>query len=92
MRARAAIAIGVALLAVFALGLYLGGHPGKLPHQLREAFVAEPSGLTAEAAEIIEDNYFRKVGPIELGNAGLPGMVRELRKRHKARFSDYFSP
>jgi carboxyl-terminal processing protease len=92
VRARAGIAVGVALLAVLALGLYLGGHPNHLPNFAREAFVAEPSGLTAEAAEVIEDNYYRKVGPTELGNASLQGMVRELRKRHKDRFSDYFSP
>ena len=92
MRVRAGIAFGVALLAVLALGLYLGGHPSQLPKFAREALVAEPSGLTAEAGEVIEDNYYRKVGPIELGNSSLQGMVRELRKRHKDRFSDYFSP
>jgi carboxyl-terminal processing protease len=92
VRARAGIAVGVALLAVLALGLYLGGHPNQLPKFAREAFVAEPSGLTAEAAEVIEDNYYREVGPTELGNSSLQGMVRELRKRHKDRFSDYFSP
>jgi carboxyl-terminal processing protease len=92
VRARAGIAFGVALLAVLALGLYLGGHPSNLPGFAREAFVAEPAGLTQEAAELIEDNYYRKVGSTELGNAGLQGMVRELRKRHKDRFSDYFSP
>ena len=31
MRVRAGIAFGVALLAVLALGLYLGGHPNQLP-------------------------------------------------------------
>jgi carboxyl-terminal processing protease len=32
------------------------------------------------------------VGETELGNASLQGMVRELRKRHHDRFSEYFSP
>jgi carboxyl-terminal processing protease len=92
VRVRAGIAFGVALLAVLAVGLYLGGHPSKLPGFAREAFVAEPAGLTQEGAELIEENYFRKVGPTELGNASLQGMVRELRKSHKDRFSNYFSP
>lgn len=92
MRLRAGLAFGVALLAVLAAGLYLGGHPNRLPGWAREAFVAEPSGLTQEAAEVIEDNYYRKVGPTELGNSSLQGMVRELRQRHGDRFSDYFSP
>jgi carboxyl-terminal processing protease len=92
VRARGAIAFAAALLALFAAGLWLGGHPRLLPDPLRDAFVAEPSGLVAEAAEAIEDNYYRPVGEEELGNASLQGMVRELRKRHRDRFSEYFSP
>ena len=41
---------------------------------------------------MIKDNYFRPVGDTELGNASLQGMVRELRRRHDDRFTDYFSP
>jgi carboxyl-terminal processing protease len=85
------VAFAVALL-VLCLGLWLGGHPQQLPGFVRDAFVAEPSGLTGEAAEVIEDNYYRPVSETELGNASLQGMVRELRKRHADRFSEYFSP
>ena len=92
MRARGAVAFAVALVAMLAAGLWLGGHPQALPEPLRDAFVSEPSGLTAEAAAAIEDNYYREVGEKELGNASLQGMVRELRKRHGDRFSEYFSP
>jgi carboxyl-terminal processing protease len=92
VRLRGAIAFGVALIAVLVIGVYLGGHPSKLPDFAREAFTEEPTSLVAEASEVIKDNYFRKVGNTELGNASLQGMVRELRKRHKDRFSDYFSP
>jgi len=86
------VAFAVALVAVFAAGLWLGGHPHSLPGPLRDAFVSEPSGLTAEAAEAIEGSYYRPVGPTELGNSSLQGMVRELRRRHDDRFSEYFSP
>jgi carboxyl-terminal processing protease len=92
VRLRGAIAFGVALIAFLVVGVYLGGHPSKLPGFAREAFTEEPTSLVSEASEIIKDNYFRKVGNTELGNASLQGMVRELRKRHKDRFSDYFSP
>ena len=92
MRARGAVAFGAALIAFLCLGLWLGGHPSSLPGFARDAFVSSPAGLTAEAAEAIEDSYWRPVGPTELGNASLQGMVRELRRRYKDRFSDYFSP
>jgi len=89
---RGAVAFAVGLLAFLAAGLWLGGHPRNLPEPLRDVFVAEPGGLTAEAAEAIEDNYYRSVGPQELGNSSLQGMVRELRKRNKEdRYSEYFS-
>jgi carboxyl-terminal processing protease len=92
VRARGAVAFAVALVALFAAGLWLGGHPSSLPEPLRDAFVAEPGSLTAEAAEAIDDMYFRPVGETELGNSSLQGMVRELRRRHDDRFSEYFSP
>ncbi|HEV2791716.1 MAG TPA: S41 family peptidase [Solirubrobacterales bacterium] len=92
MRARGAVAFAVALAAFLAVGLWLGGHPRALPEPLRDVFVAEPGGLAGEAAEAIEDGYYRPVGTEELGNASLQGMVRELRRRHGDRFTEYFSP
>jgi carboxyl-terminal processing protease len=77
---------------VLCAGIWLGGHPGKLPEFLRDRFVDDSAGLNLEASELIEDNYFRPVGSTELTNASLQGMVRELRRRHRDRFSDYFSP
>ena len=92
MRLRGAVAFAVALLALLCAGLWLGGHPSYLPDFARDTFVEEPGGLSGEAAEILEENYWRKTGPIELGNASLQGMVRELRRRHHDRFTEYFSP
>jgi carboxyl-terminal processing protease len=92
VRARGAVAFAVALIAFLLAGIWLGGHPGKLPDFARDALVGTPAGLSAEAAELIEDNYYRPVGEEELGNASLQGMVRELRQRHGDRFTEYFSP
>lgn len=93
MSARGAVAFAVALVAVAAAGLWLGGHPGSLPEPLRDVFVEETGGLTAEAAEAIEDSYYRSVGGRELSNASLQGMVRRLRQGNEEdRYSEYFSP
>lgn len=85
-------ALVAALIVVLCAGIWLGGHPGKLPEFLRDHFVDDSAGLNLEATELIEDNYYRPVGGKELSNSSLQGMVRELRLRHKDRFSDYFSP
>lgn len=93
MSARGAVAFAAALLVFLAAGLYLGGHPRDLPEPLREVFVDEPGGLTAEAAEAIEDSYYRSVGGHELSNGSLQGMVKQLRKSNEEdHYSEYFSP
>jgi len=89
--ARGAVAFGVALLAMLCAGLWLGGHPSNLPEPLRGPFVDDAAGLTAEAAGLIEDNYFRPVEGGDLTDASLRGMVRDLRRRYRDRFSEYFS-
>ncbi|HEU4944659.1 MAG TPA: S41 family peptidase [Solirubrobacterales bacterium] len=85
-------ALVAALIAVLCAGIWLGGHPAKLPEFLRDRFVDDAAGLNLEATELIEDNYYRPVDTTELTNASLQGMVRELRRRHGDRFSDYFTP
>lgn len=92
MRARGAVAFAVALVAVLAAGIWLGGHPRSLPEPLRDLFVEETGSLTAEAAEAIEDSYYRAVGDDELSNASLQGMVKRLRQSNEEdRYSEYFS-
>jgi len=90
--ARRVAALTVAIAVALSAGLWLGGHPAQLPEFLRDRFVDDSAGLTVEATELIEDNYYRPVGAKELTNASLQGMVRDLRRRHHDRFSNYFSP
>lgn len=87
------MAFAVGLVAFLAAGLWLGGHPRDLPEPLRGIFVEETGGLSAEAAEAIEDSYYRPVGGTELSNASLQGMVKRLRQSNKEdHYSEYFSP
>ncbi len=92
MRVARTLGLTVALLAMLAAGLWIGGHPAKMPPVLRDLFVDESAGLTAEASELIEDNYYRPVTQDSLINSSLQGMVRGLRRSNSDRFSDYFSP
>lgn len=92
MRAGRTVGLTAALLLVLAAGLWIGGHPAKMPPFLRDVFVDESAGLTAEATELIEDDYYRPVSKHELIDSSLQGMVRGLRRSHHDRFSEYFSP
>jgi carboxyl-terminal processing protease len=91
VRAARTVGLAAALLAMLAAGLWLGGHPAKMPPALRDVFVDDSAGLTAEASELIEDNYYRPVSQGKLIDSSLQGMVRGLRRRYRDRFSDYFS-
>jgi carboxyl-terminal processing protease len=92
VRAARTLGLAAALLGMLAAGLWIGGHPAKMPPVLRDLFVDESAGLTAEASELIEDNYYRQVSQGNLIDSSLNGMVRGLRRRYHDRFSDYFSP
>jgi carboxyl-terminal processing protease len=87
-----AVGLVVALVAMLAAGLWVGGHPARMPPLLREVFVDESAGLTAEASELIEDDYYRSVSQGDLVDSSLQGMVRGLRRHYRDRFSEYFSP
>ena len=78
----------LAVLAVFAGGLWLGGHPGDLPEPLRDVFVEDERGLRAELIEVIEEDYYKKVSTDKLQDESLKGIVRALNDR----FSAYFTP
>ena len=73
--------------------MFLGGHPDALPDPLRDFFVDDQTSLTAEAMDVIEDNYYREVPSEELSEGSIQGMVRQLQRLHKEdRFSHYFTP
>jgi carboxyl-terminal processing protease len=92
MRIGRTVGLTAALLFMLAAGLWIGGHPARMPPVLRDVFVDEAGGLTAEATELIEDDYYRPVSKDELIDSSLQGMVRGLRRRHRDRFTEYFSP
>ena len=77
------------------LGLWAGGHPDNLPDSLREVFVAEESreqSVSDQAAELIRDRYFRVTDPDTVQDSSVNGMVRQLRRKYKDRFTHYFTP
>jgi carboxyl-terminal processing protease len=86
------LGLTAALLAMLAAGLWVGGHPATMPAPLRDLFVDEAGGLSAEASELIEGNYYRSVEQRELIDSSLNGMVRGLRRHYRDRFSEYFPP
>ena len=78
------------VVAAFAAGLLLGGHPGSLPGGVRDAFDLgnDEDRTRAELLEQIEDSYYKKVDTQKLRDGEYDGMVQSLNDR----FSHYFTP
>jgi carboxyl-terminal processing protease len=88
MRGGFAAVLAAVVLISLGAGMWLGGHPSSLPEPLRDVFVDETTSVQAEATDLIQDNYYRRVSERRLRDASLRGMVRSLRSR----FSHYFTP
>jgi carboxyl-terminal processing protease len=78
------------LCAVFALfvGIWLGGHPEKLPGPIQDAFVEEDQALRAEVIDSIQQNFYKPVDKSTLDDASLKGIVQALDDP----FSHYLTP
>jgi carboxyl-terminal processing protease len=83
----------MALVAVaFVAGAILGGRVESVREVIDDAFGGSNQDASAEALEVIEDNYFEQVDPEELESDSVRAIVNELRKTYEDRFSHYFGP
>ncbi|MGH2956971.1 MAG: S41 family peptidase [Solirubrobacterales bacterium] len=78
--------VAVALL----IGVIVGAQVEAVRDAVGEAFGEQDT--STEAIDVIEDNYFEEVDPEELESMSVRGLVNELKRRHKDRFTHYFDP
>lgn len=81
------IALACGLVAL-AAGLYLGGHPDKLPGPARDLFVQDDRALQAEITDRIRDDFYKPVDAKKLRERSLKGTVEALDDP----FSQYLPP
>ena len=88
----------VALVGVAGLigGIFLGVNSSWMPGPVRTALIEPIAGgsqsVNQQALDLIESRYFREPDLARLDDASIRGMVRELRKRYRDRFTHYFDP
>jgi carboxyl-terminal processing protease len=71
------------------LGIYLGGHPSKLPTFLRNTFVANhETQVVNEAIERVSHDYYRPLSKSALVDSSIAGMISSLHDP----YSEYLSP
>lgn len=83
------IVLAVLLPVMLVAGIWLGGHPDRLPSGVRNALVGDQQAqLLAEAQQRIVEDYYRPVSAATLTDDAIGGMVAKLRDR----YSHYFTP
>jgi carboxyl-terminal processing protease len=84
------IAVLAALLPILLVGgIWLGGHPDRLPGFVRNALVADhQTRVVDEAIQRIASDYYRPISTSSLSDASLSGVVKSLGDR----FSHYLTP
>ncbi len=88
-RAPRTAATVVVVVAIFVLGLWVGGHPSWLPSAVRNAFDDNSSTpLVNTVLDTIRQDYYRRVSRNQLINKGLVAMVASLNDP----YSHYYSP
>ncbi|HEX8854146.1 MAG TPA: hypothetical protein VF752_00995, partial [Thermoleophilaceae bacterium] len=87
-RSRLLLAALLPALAILALGLWLGGHPDRLPQFLRDAFVDDQQAVHAEVIDKVRSDFYRPVSTEQLEQSSLRGIVQSLDDP----YSRYLSP
>ena len=86
---RRSIALTVAAIALLVAGIYLGGHPDRLPGFVRDPLVGgNDTAVVREAIDKIHDTYYRDIPQSELADDSLKGVIASLHDQ----FSNYFTP
>jgi carboxyl-terminal processing protease len=83
------LALVPAVIVLLAAGIYLGGHPDRLPRFVRDSLVGDKdTRVVREAIDQVHDTYYRKIPESQLADDSLKGVVAALHDR----FSNYFTP
>jgi carboxyl-terminal processing protease len=79
--------VAVALLA----GIVVGGQVGFVRDAVDDVFGNPNQDATAQAIDVIHDDYFHTVNDADLENASIGSIIDHIKKRYHDRFSHYFT-
>jgi carboxyl-terminal processing protease len=83
------VVLALLLPVLLVVGLWLGGHPSRLPGFVRDVFVANhDTQVVNEAIERVSHDYYRPVSRSSLSSSSIAGMIGSLHDP----YSTYLSP
>ena len=89
---RRTLAIAAAVAIAFVVGIVAGGQVGTIRDAVDDVFGNSSQDATAQAIDLIHDDYFHTVDDKDLENASIGSIVDHIKKRYGDRFSHYFTP
>ena len=84
--------VAILVIAAFIFGAFFGNRSDELGDVAQDIVGGDEAELSSEALDVIDESYFEEVDTEQLENASVRGMVTELKRRYKDRFSHYFGP
>jgi carboxyl-terminal processing protease len=85
------IVVGLVAVALL-VGIVVGGQVNAVRDAVDDVFGNPSQDATAQAIDIINDDYFHTVEDSDLENASIGAIIDRIKERYKDRFSHYFTP
>jgi carboxyl-terminal processing protease len=89
---RRTLAIAAAIAIAFVVGIVAGGQVGAIRDAVDDVFGNPSQDATAQAIDLIHDDYFHTVDDNDLENASIGSIIDHIKERYGDRFSHYFTP
>ena len=86
------LVIATLLVVVLLVGVVVGGQVGVVRDAVDDVFGNSGQDATAQAIDVIHDDYFHTVDDADLENASIGSIIDRLKRRYDDRFSHYFTP
>ncbi len=88
---RRTLAIAALIAIAFVIGIVAGGQVDAIRNGVNDVFGNKSQDATAQAIDVIHDDYFHTVDSNDLENASIASIVAHLKERYHDRFSHYFT-
>lgn len=88
---RRTLAIAALVAIAFVVGIVAGGQVDVIRDAVNDVFGNKSQDATAQAVDVIHDDYFHTVDDKDLENASIASIINHIKQRYHDRFSHYFT-
>jgi carboxyl-terminal processing protease len=88
---RRTLAIAAVVAIAFVVGIVAGGQVDAIRNGVDDVFGNKSQDATAQAIDVIHDDYFHTVDNKDLENASIASIIDHIKQRYHDRFSHYFT-